>query len=65
MAKKTESKIIEFEETISIDEYLSNFSKKRNVDNIFKKWFISIDNRNPKKIKNEWDILFEKFMRGE
>jgi len=48
-----------------INEYLANFSKKRNIDSTFIKWFSKTDATNPKKTKEEWDNLYKDFLKDK
>ncbi len=47
---------------VSIDEFLSNYSPKRNIDNAFKKWFHRYNSFNPKKTVKEWKELYTSFL---
>ena len=47
--------------TITLDEYLANNSKKRNLDGIIKKWFIKKEPMNVKKTEAEWKKLISDF----
>ena len=47
---------------IVINEYLSSYSTNRNVDNVFKEWMRHKDSSNPKKLKEEWDALYQIFL---
>ena len=48
--------------TMTINAYLTNFSRKRSIDTVFIKWFQRIDPMNPHKTKDEWDKLVKKFL---
>jgi hypothetical protein len=47
---------------ITIDQYLSNYSTRRNLDSTFIKWFRKIDSTNPYKTIEEWNELNNKFL---
>lgn len=51
------------ENKMNINEYLSNYSKKRNLDSIFINWFHAKDSSNPRKTKSEWDYLLQLFYK--
>lgn len=48
-------------EVLTINEFLSVHSRKRNIDDIFRKWFYRIDQTNPKKTVKEWQKLLSDF----
>lgn len=50
------------ESKIKINEFLSNYSIKRNIDSVFSKWIYSKDNSNTSKTVTEWKNLFQKFL---
>jgi hypothetical protein len=54
MSKKEEIKL-------SINEFLSAYSQKRNLDDVFRKWFFQRDKSNPKKTIAEWQGLLAEF----
>ena len=47
---------------ITLNEYLANYSRKRNLDPIITKWYQRIDAVNTKRAKEEWDRIIKKFM---
>jgi len=49
-------------ETMTLNKYLTNYSKKRSIDTVFVKWFQRQDPLNPLKSKAEWDKLVKKFL---
>lgn len=49
------------EEMLTINEFLSVHSRKRNLDDVFKKWFYRTDRTNPKKTVQEWQKLLSDF----
>ena len=49
-------------ETMNINEFLSSHSRKRKLDDVFKRWFFRYDSSNPKKTLTEWTILFANFL---
>jgi len=54
--------VVETSETIyTLNEYLSNFSRNRNLDNVITKWHQRQQYQNIKKTKNEWDIIITNF----
>ena len=57
--KKSEEKTAE--ELLTINEFLSVHSRKRNLDDVFRKWFYRIDQTNPKKTVQEWQKLLSDF----
>lgn len=48
-------------QSMTINQYLSLHSRKRNLDKVFIKWFMIRDNSNPEKTKGEWDSLLNEF----
>lgn len=48
-----------------INEYLASFSTKRNIDPVFIKWFLKKDATNPMKTKEEWDKLYNDFLKDK
>lgn len=46
---------------ITLNEYLSEYSKKRNMDKIIKNWYQNKEKMNVSKSKNEWDQIVEEF----
>lgn len=61
MSKKNKKNNKPILNKITLNEYLSNYNRNRNLDGIFKKWFFKKDRSNPIKTKEEWDILIKKF----
>jgi hypothetical protein len=49
--------------TITLNEYLSRYNRKRILDNVIRKWFFANNknNPNPKKSKEEWDKILQSF----
>lgn len=48
---------------MTINEFLSKYSRKRSIDNVFIKWFLKKDSSNPKKTVDEWMNLLDTFLR--
>ncbi|MFA5196075.1 MAG: hypothetical protein WC401_09795 [Bacteroidales bacterium] len=48
-------------QTISLNQYLSFYNRKRVLDNVIRKWFMSQDKTNPKKTKQEWEEIINRF----
>ena len=47
---------------MTLDSYLSNYSKQRRIDTVIKQWFISLNGpQNVEKTKKEWDEILVKF----
>lgn len=46
---------------ISLNEYLTSFSIHRKQDKVIQKWYQAKDPTNPKKTKDEWDIIINSF----
>lgn len=59
---KQEKNKKEENEKMLLSRYLAFYSTKRSLDTTFIKWFSKIDSTNPKKTKQEWDELKEKFL---
>ena len=51
------------EPKLSINEFLSNHSRQRNLDGVFKGWFYRKDNSNPKKTVEEWQKILDQFYK--
>ncbi len=46
---------------ITLNEYLSNYSRNRNLDRIIISWYRKINPNNPKFEKIAWDKIIDKF----
>ncbi len=48
---------------ITLNEYISQHNRNRNLDNVIRKWFFANNktNPNPKKSKEEWDTVINSF----
>jgi hypothetical protein len=47
---------------ITINEYLTDYSQNRRIDNVFTKWFRDKDSSNPRKPVSEWDEQINSFL---
>jgi hypothetical protein len=59
--KKDEEEMNTGQEKISLNQYLAVYNRKRILDKVIRTWFNRIDNTNPKKTKEEWDQIINKF----
>jgi len=57
---KIKSKVVETE--ITLNEYLANHSRNRNLDNPITLWYQKKDPQNTRKTKEDWDKIISKFM---
>lgn len=61
-----ENAIIETKEEImtpkiSLNEYLSSHNRKKNLDDVIRKWYLIKDKTNPSKTKEDWDRVINEF----
>lgn len=47
--------------TITLNEYLANHSRKRNLDNAIILWYRKKDQKNTSRTKEDWDRIIAKF----
>jgi len=52
----------EEEKRIKCNEFLSNYSKNRKLDTVFKKWMYRKDETDSARTISQWQELFQKFM---
>lgn len=53
------------ESSITLNKYLTDFSKNHSIDNVIKYWYAKKEPKTVKKSKNEWDKIIEDFFKEE
>jgi len=61
MKKKNKIEKIPELPVYSLNEWLSMFNGQRVLDNIIRQWYFRTDRSNPKKTKESWDLIVNKF----
>lgn len=61
MARPRKEIEVKTEDTMTLNAYLSTYSRNRNLDSTIVKWYRKKDATNMKRTKSAWDVLMREF----